>query len=120
MKPGFSLVLKVAAVGLVLALAVYASAESGTPKQLPGVAMGWDALFHVERAGAILGAIGLVVLIGWRAMHGEFPVKFGNVEYAVKEAASEAKELGALQERRLRTLEVLAGIRPIDQLDDAE
>jgi hypothetical protein len=114
------LVAKVIVVALVLGLAVYASTEAAVPKQLPGVAMGWTALFHVERAGAILGAIGLVALIGWRALHGEFPVKFGNVEYAVKEAASEAKELGALQERRLRTLEVLAGIRPADQLDDPE
>lgn len=80
--------------------------------------MGWNALFHIERAGALLGAIGVVCLIGWRALRNEFPIKFGNVEYAAKEAAAEAKELSALQERRLRTLEVLAGIRSPDQLED--
>lgn len=110
--------LRIAAVVVVLSLAIFASTQASVPDQLPGVAMGWEALFHVERAGAILGAIGIVGLIGWRALHGEFPIKFGNVEYAAKEAASEAKELGALQERRIRTLEILAGIRSPDDLDD--
>lgn len=81
------LTLRIAAVAVVLGLAIFASAQAPVPSQLPGVAMGWEALFHVERAGAMLGAIGIVALIGWRALHGEFPIKFGNVEYAAKEAA---------------------------------
>jgi hypothetical protein len=103
---------------LVFALAIYASTKASMPEELPGVAMGWTELFHVERAGAMLGAIGIVLLIGWRALKGEFPIKFGNVEYAAKEAAAEAKEASELQERRIRTLEVVAGIRSPEELDD--
>jgi hypothetical protein len=103
----------------VLAAAVYASTKAGTPKELPGVAMDWEALFHVERAGALLGAAGVVLLIGWRALAGEFPIKFGNVEYAVEDAAADAKQATAAQEQRIRVLEVLAGIRDPDDLDDA-
>jgi hypothetical protein len=43
-------------------------------------------------------------------MHGEFPIKFGQVEYAQKQAEA-AASLGEAQERRLRVLEVLNGIR---------
>lgn len=74
-------------------------------------------LFHVERAGAFLGAVGIVLLIGWRALKGEFPIKFGNVEYAPEEAAAEAKEASELQEQRIRVLEVIAGIRSPEELD---
>lgn len=112
-------ILKAGLLGLVLAVAIYASAKAGTPKELPGIAMGWKLLFHVERAGALLGAIGVVVLIGWRALAGEFPIKFGNVEYAVKDAAADARQATAAQEQRIRVLEVLAGIRDVEDLDDA-
>jgi hypothetical protein len=78
--------------------------------KLPAAALGWTLLFHVERATALLAATGVVLLVGWRATHGEFPVKFGQVEYAQKTAAAAADATSA-QERRLRVLEVLAGIR---------
>jgi hypothetical protein len=55
---------------VVLAVAIYASTRAAVPDPLPGVALGWTALFHVERAGAVLGAIGVVVLIAWRALSG--------------------------------------------------
>jgi hypothetical protein len=73
---------------------------------------------HVERAGAMSGAVGIVLLIGWRALSGEFPIKFGNVEYAVKGAAAEAEEASASQERRIRVLEVLMGTRDPGALED--
>ena len=55
-------------------------------------------------------------MVGWRAAQGEFPVKFGNVEYA-KEAAAEAEQVADAQERRLQVLEVLVGLRDADSLD---
>jgi hypothetical protein len=103
---------------LIFAAAIYASAQSGTPDELPGAALGWDVLFHVLRASALLGAAGVVLLVGWRAAHGDFPIKFGNVEYAVKEAADKAGRVSAAQERRLRYLEVLAGVRDPGDLED--
>lgn len=69
-------------VGGLFASAVFMSTQATVPELLPGVALGWEALFHVERAGAMLGAIGVVLLIAWRALAGEFPIRFGNVEYA--------------------------------------
>lgn len=100
-----------AVVAVVLAVAVYASTRAATPDPLPGVALGWLALLHIERAAALLGAIGIVALIGWRALSGDFPIKFGNVEYAAKQAAAEAEEASASQEQRIRLLEVLVGAR---------
>lgn len=73
--------------------------------------MGWTALFHIERAGALLGAFGIVCLIAWRGLSGEFPIKFGNIEYQAKVTAAEAKNVSTLQEHRIRVLEVLAGVR---------
>lgn len=89
---------------------VYVSERAGVPDKLPGAALGWNLLFHLERAAAVLGACGVVLLVGWRAMHGEFPIRFGNVEYA-QQAAGAAAEATAAQERRLRVIEVLNGIR---------
>jgi hypothetical protein len=86
------------------------SENAGLPATLPGAAFGWNALFHVERAAAVMGAVGLVVLIGARALKGEFPIKFGQVEYAQKQAKAAAGVTEA-QERRLRVLEALNGIR---------
>jgi hypothetical protein len=106
------------AVLVIFAAAIVGSVASGTPDKLPGAAMGWDVLFHLLRASAALGAIGIVALVGWRATHGEFPIKFGNVEYAVKDAAAEAKQASELQEHRIRVLEVLAGVRRPEDLED--
>ena len=109
---------KGAIVVAVFGAALYCSTRAAIPEPLPGVAMGWTALFHVERAGALLGAIGIVALISWRALSGEFPVKFGNVEYAAKEAAAEAEEISESQERRIRVLEVLMSVRDPASLEN--
>jgi hypothetical protein len=105
-----------AAVLGVFGLAILASALAGTPDELPDVALEWCPLFHILRASALLGAVGVVLLIGWRATKGEFPIKFGNIEYA-KEAAAEAQKVSTAQERRLQYLEVLAGLRDPEDLD---
>jgi hypothetical protein len=85
--------------------AVGISYIAGTPKApLPGIAFGWPLLFHVLRAAAVLGAVGAVLLVCWRATHGQFPIKFGNLEYA-ETTASEVKSAVTAQEARLRRLE---------------
>jgi hypothetical protein len=111
-----TVVTNVAKGSLVVALfaaAIYLSTQAAVPDLLPGVALGWAALFHVERAGTMLGAVGVVLLIAWRALSGEFPIRFGNVEYA-KKVTSEAEEATASQEYRLRALEVIANLRNLE------
>jgi hypothetical protein len=110
-------ILKASIVLAVFAIAFAASVKAGAPRALPGAALDWRLLFHIERGAAILGAVGIVLLIGWRALSGEFPIKFGNVEYAAKEAAAEAKQATDLQEHRIRVLEVLAGVREPEDLE---
>ena len=68
-------------------------------------------LIHVERAATLLAAIGAVVLVGWRASQGDFPIRFGQVEYAVQDAVEGIESRDDAHERRLRNLEALADIR---------
>ena len=82
---------RLVAVFCVLGAVVWSSVRAAAPAMLPDVAMGWMLLFHVERATVLLAAIGAVLLIGWRASHGDFPVRFGQVEYAVREAARDVE-----------------------------
>lgn len=56
-----------------IAFAVVLTLESGLPAALPGVALGSNALLHVERAVAILLAIFLVFVVVARAWDGEIP-----------------------------------------------
>ena len=98
--------LRVTAVLLVFAAVVFLSEH----EDLPGTAFNWNLLFHLVRAAAALGTCGLVLLIGWRAMHGEFPISFGPVEYAQKQADAAAGVTSNLEER-LRLLEALNDIR---------
>jgi hypothetical protein len=101
---------RVLVVLVVFGVFVYVSEHEGVPAKLPGAALDWNLLFHLERATALLATTGVVLLVGWRALHGEFPIKFGQVEYAQKQAEAAAGVTEA-QERRLRVVEVLNGIR---------
>jgi hypothetical protein len=83
------------------------------PARLPGAALGWPLLFHLERASVLLATGGMVLLVGWRALHGEFPIKVGNMEYAVREAASRADEVSVSHARRLELLETAVHLAPI-------
>jgi hypothetical protein len=85
-----------------------ASIEAGVPSKLPGAALGSSLLLHVERASAALGALGAVWLIGWRALHGHFPIKFGNIEYADDLKAS--VDAADTHEKRIKLLENYLGL----------
>lgn len=108
-------VLFAGAVALFLALVVVSSLV-GTPhnarhvETLPSVALGWRLLFHVERASALIGALGLVGLVAWRGAHGDLPTKVGNVEYAPKEAVRVTADALAKQDARLRLVEERLGL----------
>ena len=103
---------------LLFAVLVAGSSLAGTPhdahgaETLPGVALGWTLLFHIERASAVLGAAGVTLLIAWRGAHGEWPIKFANLEYAPKATVQVTVDvIDALTDRldaqnaRLRELE---------------
>jgi hypothetical protein len=103
---------RIIAVAVVFLVAILSSHLHGVPKELPGAALDWRLLFHVERATALLAGVGAVLLVGWRATHGDFPIKFGQLEYAPKEAVTRAEEVAEAQERRLQLVEAVLGIGP--------
>ena len=102
---------RLAVVACVGGAAFWASVGAGVPARLPDVAMGWTLLIHVERAATLLAAIGAVVLVGWRASRGDFPIRFGQVEYAVRGAARDLDAKNEALEKRLRILEALVEVR---------
>jgi hypothetical protein len=89
-----------------LAIAIYASDRVGVPNHLPGVALDWRLLFHVERGAALVGAVGVVVLVAWRGAHGDWPIGFGNLfQYAPKEAVKVTADALEDQDKRIAILE---------------
>lgn len=104
---------RVVTLTLVVGLVIAWSALRGAPSNLPGAALGWAPLFYVERASALLGGLGIILLVGWRALHGQFPIKFGNFEYAQELQAS--TETVDAHERRLRLIE---GVLDLANVDD--
>lgn len=99
---------------VVVGLCVLWSGMGHVPHTLPGAALGWRPLFYVERASALLAGLGVVLLIGWRAFHGQFPIKFGNIEYEKELQAS--TETVDSHEKRLRFVE---GLLDLASEDDA-
>jgi hypothetical protein len=101
---------------IVFAAIVLASSLVGLPEDaagktdLPGLALGWPLLFHVLRAAAFVGAVGTVVLVAWRGSQGDWPIKFGNVEYAPKQAVAITADALEKQDRRLRLIEAKLGL----------
>jgi hypothetical protein len=90
-------------IGMAIAVTLATSVIAGTPPQseLPQVALDWPLLLHVERAAALVGVVSLVTLMWWRAGKGQFPIRFGNIEYAIEDAAEVASD----QEERIAALE---------------
>ena len=103
---------RVGLAALVLGFGVWISDRTGVPKSLPAAALDWRLLFHLERAAAVLAAIGVVLLVGWRALKGEFPFKFGQFEYAVKDTAAKSEAVAARLEKRIEFLEALNNVGP--------
>lgn len=97
---------------VVTGVVVYWSVHRGAPKKLPGAALSWPVLFYVERASALLAGVGVVLLVGWRALHGQFPIKFGNIEY--REEARASAVTADSHEQRLRLIEDFLGLADID------
>ncbi|MGP0102929.1 MAG: hypothetical protein ACLPUT_15080 [Solirubrobacteraceae bacterium] len=97
-----------------VAAAVLASERFGTPAHLPGIALGWPLLLHLERGSALVAAIGIIGLVLWRGAHNEWPESIGNfLKYAPKAAVQETAEAFAEQEERFAILEeLLGGSRP--------
>lgn len=71
------------------------SVLNGTPKKLPGVALGFPLLLHLERAGAVLAAIGAVLVVARLAWLGELPNQLGNIGYASFERRHEFEQSAA-------------------------
>ena len=107
---------------VLFAALVIASSAVGVPKTLPGVALDWRLLFHIERATAALGAVGAVLLVLWQSAHNQWPSKLGiataTLEYnqAVGETADAIRllrEAVADQEGRISALQAqVAGQLP--------
>jgi hypothetical protein len=98
--------------GAVVGGAVYASSRVGVPKGLPGVALGWPLLFHIERGAAIVAAVGLIALVLWRGVNGEWPIGFGNLfQYAPKEAVKVTADALEKQREKIAILERTQGER---------
>ncbi len=70
-------------------------------------------LFHVERGVAMVAAIGLVALVLWRGVHGDWPTSYGSLlQYAPKEAVKVTAETLEEQDERLVILENTLGLSP--------
>jgi hypothetical protein len=87
-----------------------ASVLYGTPAKLPGVALGFPMLLHLERAGAVLAVVSVVSIFAYMTSLGHLPSQFGNViGYPVADRQHELErltaELGRRIERRLVPLE---------------
>lgn len=111
-------------VALAFAGCLSASFVAGTPDSwdLPEVALGWPLLLHVERSAALLGLIALAVLVSWRASEGRLPVRLGQLEYAVEDAALETNEAIEGHARRIALLESIVGLRrrPVVSREDED
>jgi hypothetical protein len=91
-----------------LTVAVMLSSAADTPNELPGVTLGWPLLLHLERAAVLVAGSALLMLVGVRATKGQFPFKFGQIEYAVEQAATRMNRTVDLHEQRLEALEIAA------------
>lgn len=93
-----------------LAVAAALSVTAGAPSELPGVALGWPLLLHLERAAALVASLGFVALVGVRATMGRFPVRLGQVEYATGRVMSEFDKAARSDGERLDALEATVAL----------
>jgi hypothetical protein len=100
-----------------LLIAALLSVGAGTPGELPGVALGWPLLLHLERAAVLVAGLGLVVLVGARATMGRFPFRLGQIEYAMEEMTTEFAKTVRVQGERLDALEAASAPPSVDETD---
>lgn len=110
---------EIARLALLVAAVIAAFASSvvaGTPgaEDLPAVALSWPALFHLERAIALVSLIAAAALVGWRASRGELPSRVGQLEWKIAENAMWAEDL----KERVWLLEVVNGLRTRPALEE--
>jgi len=91
------------------------SAASGTPADLPAVALEWTPLFHLLRVVTVLAVLGSAALVGWRATEGHFPIRFGQIEYDVSTADDEATEAIVALTQRICSIESSLGIEEVSE-----
>jgi hypothetical protein len=94
--------------------AFLASIISAVPEPLPPIALGWTLLFHLERAVGLLALAGGGMLVAWRATEGRFPVRFGQIEYAVEDTAATTRILAIELEQRICCVEAALEIERDD------
>ena len=90
---------------MLLTVAVVLSTTGGTPGHLPGVALGWPLLLHLERGVVLVAGLALVILIGTRATLGHFPFRLGQIEYAVAEMNEQFELTKRFQQEQMDALE---------------
>jgi len=95
------------------------SASAGTPEELPGLALGWPLLLHLERAVVLVAGLGIVVLVGARATMGRFPIRLGQIEYAVGRAVAEFDGRDDLRTERLAALEAAMAVMARECREDS-
>jgi len=87
-----------------------ASVLYGTPAELPGVVLGFPMLLHLERAGAVLAVVSVVLIFAYMTSLGHLPNQVGSViGYSAADRQHDherlAVEIGRRLERRLVPLE---------------
>lgn len=86
-----------------------ASLLYGTPAKLPGVALGFPVLLHLERAVAVLAVIAVVSIFAYMTSLGYLPNQLGNIGYSAVGRQHvldrHVAELKQTIESRLRPLE---------------
>jgi hypothetical protein len=96
-----------------------ASLLYGRPAKLPGVALGFPMLLHLERAGAVLAVVSVVSIFAYMTSLGHLPSQFGNViGYPVPDRQHELEGLTAELYRRieLRLLPLEEGKRASEEV----
>jgi hypothetical protein len=92
-------------VAAVIGAAVGVSLAHGVPDEMPAASLGWPLLLHLERAVLLLGLASAALLVGLRATRGQFPSRFGQVEYPVDDISRRDAAVTDGHEERLRFIE---------------
>ncbi len=91
----------------------------GTPAKLPGVALGFPILLHLQRAGAVLAAVSVVAIFAYMTSLGHLPSQVGNfIGYPVADRQHELERLTSDLDRRIerRLVPLEEGKRASDEV----